>query len=75
MIVPNKERYRHHIPRIISFLDKNKDQDPIDLIGIISVFTGCPIIIVCHYMEEIKGSSPRLLNKINNLKIFYNYEM
>lgn len=56
----------------IAYLTKDKTMEEIvDFIGVIAISTGVPIIIVGHYLAELYGYTPELIDIINKLKKFY----
>ncbi len=74
MRYPDKKSYLHHTERITSFLNRNKDKDPASLVGLIAYFTGCPIIVVCQLVQDIKGESSSLSDTIHYIVNYYHYE-
>lgn len=64
-------KYRFQMPYIIGL---TKDKSPEDLhymIGMLSIASGVPIIIVAYYLIELYGFNKEIYDFIERLKKFY----
>ncbi len=64
-------KYTINIPSIKMLLDDKSEADRLEFIGNVAVYSGVPIIVVCHYVGLLYGYSNELLDKIERLKAFY----
>lgn len=71
-MVLDADRYRVNVKDIEWMLvDKETDKERLEFIGLISVATGVPIIVVCCYVGELWGFTDELKAMIERLKAFY----
>lgn len=53
--------YRKHIiPKMKQILARTPYMDYRDVTGIVAATFDCPIVAVCYYLAEIRGSTPEL---------------
>ena len=53
--------YRKHIiPKMKQILDREPNMDFQDITGIVAATFDCPIVAVCYYLAEMRGSTPEL---------------
>jgi hypothetical protein len=62
--------YRYTIkPVIKEWIDyKGRDKHTESML---SISTGCPIVVVCYFIGELYGFDTELINRINRLEKFY----
>lgn len=65
------DHYRVNVSAIKNMLKEKSDAERMEAIGVISVSTGVPIIVVCCYVGELFGFSEELKQRIETLKAFY----
>lgn len=63
--------YRINLEYIKMLTYDKTHEDRLQLISSLAVATGVPIVVVCHFMEELWGSSEALTKKVDRLKAFY----
>lgn len=66
------EKYRRTIKPIIeNWFEMRPDATVLTDIGIISISTYCPIVVVGYLLLEVYGPNEELSNKIKRLEAFY----
>lgn len=61
-------------PYIKLWLDGKPDWKYEDEVGPLALATGCPIILVSHYIGQLYGYTEEINNKIKRDMLFYNVE-
>lgn len=63
--------YRVNVPTIKSHLDDKTPEERMTMIGVLSLTTNAPIIVVACYVGELYGFNHELCTFIEVLKAFY----
>lgn len=74
MKILDSQNYIVQKERIQQYLHKNPDKSVQDAAGILAVSTGCPILVVCHFIGELTSFTPELTSFMERLKRFYNVD-
>jgi hypothetical protein len=67
------ENYSVQREPVRRFLASHPDLPIADCVKRLTAMTGCPIIVVCLFISEVRGSSEELDRKIKDIKEFYGY--
>lgn len=70
----SREKYIIQKEYIRIWIDSKSEQTPISMISQITLATGCPIILVCQYIGELRGFTPELEAQMQRLMDFYHIE-
>lgn len=69
------DKYRHVVkPQVVVWRETRPDEPQQEAIRLLALSTGCPIMVVAHYIGEIEGYSQSLLDYIKTLDNFYKPE-
>lgn len=64
--------YRHIVkPQVKAWVDARPDCSIVSSIGVLSLYTGCNIIAITYYLEELYGASEALIAYRHQLQVFY----
>jgi hypothetical protein len=64
-------RYRLQMTYIIGLTKDKTPEEIYDLVSIVTIASGVPIIVVLYYLIELYGFDKKLYDKIGRLKEFY----
>ena len=65
--------YRNNIQLINTMLVLNDNLLDNNILSLMSIATGCPLIAVCYFLKEIVGETEFLNERIERFKKFYDY--
>lgn len=60
----NLKEFRVNIPFLVSQLNKYSTKNPINVASEAGVYSHCPIIAMFHFLGELQGFTPELMERI-----------
>lgn len=67
--------YRHVVkPQVKDWLEARPDESQAEAIAKLGLFTSCPLVCICYFVEELQGKSESLTSLIDRLTKFYHVD-
>ena len=74
MRVLNPNLYKCHIPTIKRMIEKEGDKPNSDVISLIAIRTGMPVLAVCMWVQCLYGVNSELTQTIDIIQEYYKFE-